>query len=182
VTIFSRDGMLTAAMSGHTSLCANCKTERYGIYCRVYCHRCYPLILRKEQVERWDLNSERTLKTLPSIVRQYPGKFSKIKSEVLKETDYRLWLIKTRERQRKEKVSGLDIEHALQRLARFSGGSKEAVNIVMEANRYFDAEQLQVLLGWLLDIEESRRWRRKDYWCALLLKRPSDAIKDKKKK
>jgi hypothetical protein len=58
-----------------------------------------------------------------------------------------------------------------------------------EANQYFDAKQRQVLLGWILDIEESRRWHSRDYWHALLLKRPDQistendslAIRNKKK-
>src|SRR5258708_2081515 len=52
-------------MSDSPKSCANCHTERYGIYCRGYCYRCYPLITKKERVECWNVNDPSTLRELP---------------------------------------------------------------------------------------------------------------------
>ena len=86
-------------MSEPSKLCANCKTERFGIYCRGYCYRCYPLILQKERVERWDLKDRSTWKRVPSIggyssPRAIEEDFPRIKAERLRELEYRLRLLK----------------------------------------------------------------------------------------
>ena len=107
-------------MTGTPELCANCKTERYGIYRRQYCYRCYPLILQKEHVVRWDLKDRSTLKSFPtsggySSQRGFEEAFPKIKAQRLRELEYRLWLLKVREAQRSEQVDGLDIEHQIRK-------------------------------------------------------------------
>jgi hypothetical protein len=153
--------------------CANCETERYGIYPRGHCYRCYRLIVQKEEVERWDLKDPSTLKRLPSICAHYSQRaleeeFPKIKAERLRELEYRLWLQKTQEAQRNQEVTGLDIEHALRRVAESCGGKEDAVyGIASEVNQLFDLEARRALLGWLFDIEESMRWDPRRYWHAL---------------
>jgi hypothetical protein len=156
-------------MSEPLKLCANCKTERFGIYCRGYCYRCYRLIVQKEQVERWDLKDPSTLKRFPSTGGySIPREFPKIKAKRLRELKYRLWLLKLHERQRGEEVSGLHIEHALRRVAEWCGGNEDLLNgIASEVTQYFGPKQRQTLLGWLIDIEESMRWDPRRYWHAL---------------
>ena len=151
---------------------ANCKTERYGIYRRGYCYRCYRLVVQKEEVERWDLKHPSTLKRVPGIggysQRRFEEEFPKIKADRLKELDYRLWLLKTKEAQRTGKVTGIDIEHALRRLAKCCGGNENVVHgIATMANNCFDQEQRRIMLCWLFDIEESMRWDARRYWHAL---------------
>jgi hypothetical protein len=154
------------------NFCGNCKTERYGIFCRGYCRRCYRLIIQKEQIQRWDLQNPGTLKRLPSIgsysERHLKEEFPKIKAERLRELEYRLWLLKTQEAKRNEEVSGLDIEHSLRRVANWCGGKEDAVyGIASMVTHYFDPEARRALLGWLFDIEESMRWDPRRYWHAL---------------
>ena len=92
------------------NFCGNCKTERYGIFCRGYCRRCYRLIIQQEQIARWDLQNPATLKRFPSIgvysERHLEEEFPKTKAARLKELEYRLWLLKTHEAQRNEEVTG----------------------------------------------------------------------------
>jgi hypothetical protein len=153
--------------------CGNCKTERYGIFCRGYCYRCYPLIVRKEEVERWDLKIPSTLKRLPSICADYSQRaleeeFPKIKAKRLKELEFRLWLFKTQEARRNGEVTGLDIEHGLCRVAKWCGGKEAAVQgIASTVNSHFEPEARRALLGWLFNIEESMRWDPRRYWHAL---------------
>jgi hypothetical protein len=94
----------TLVMSKKSDHCANCNTERYGIYRRGYCEFCYRLIVQKEEVERWDLKDPSTLKRVPGIAsysqRRFEEEFPKIKAARLKELEYRLWLRKTKEAQR----------------------------------------------------------------------------------
>jgi hypothetical protein len=67
--------------------------------------------------------------------------------------------------QRNSEVDGSQIEAALQRLAEWSGGKKNRVlDIAEKVNDKFDQEQRRLLLGWLYDIEESRRWDPDPYW------------------
>jgi hypothetical protein len=76
-------------MSKKSDHCANCNTERYGIYRRGYCEFCYRLIVQKEEVERWDLKDPSTLKRVPGIAsysqRRFEEEFAKIKAARLKE-------------------------------------------------------------------------------------------------
>jgi hypothetical protein len=155
-------------MSKPPKLCANCKTERYGIRRTGYCHRCSPLIAQKEQVERWDLEDPSTLKRLPSIAYQLPREFPKVKAEKLRELEYRLFLLKANEEKRNQPVAGMDIERAFRRLAEYCGGKEDVMyGIASGVTLYLGPKQRQVLLNWLLDIEESRRWNPKDHWHAL---------------
>jgi hypothetical protein len=103
-------------MSEPPKRCANCNTERYGIYCRGYCERCYRLTIQKEQVERWNVKDPSTLKDLPSLARAYSQQhfeheFSKIKAKRLKEFEVRLRLRKIKEAQPTGEVTDRDIEH-----------------------------------------------------------------------
>jgi hypothetical protein len=109
-------------MNEPSKRCANCNTQRDSIYCKGYCKRCYRLIVRKQLVERWDLKDPSTLKGLPSIAETNVIEFSEIKAKTLKELEVRLWLLKTREAQRTAKITRLDIEIALERLADWCGG------------------------------------------------------------
>ena len=162
-------------MSKPARLCANCKTERYRIRRTGYCDRCSPLIAQKRQVERWDLNDPSTLKRLPIIAYQFPRDFPKIKAEKLTELEYRLFRLKVNEEKRNRPTVGMDIERALRRLAEYCGGKEESVsNIATEVTTYFGLEQRKILLGWLLDIEESIRWNPKDHWHVL---HPEEAAK-----
>lgn len=159
-------------MSESAKRCANCKTERFGIYCRGYCYRCYRLTVQKEEVERWKLKEPGTLKRVPGIgsysQRRFEEEFPKIKAERLRELEYRLWLLKTREAQRTGKVTAIQIEEALRRLAQWCGGDGQVVHgIASEVNYHFDQEARRALLGWLFDIEESMRCDSRRYWHAL---------------
>ena len=168
-------------MSEPSKRCVNCNTERYGIHRSGYCRRCYPPVLQKRQVDRWDPKVPSTLKGLPKggfkpvddnpnyvwgygrieLERELP----KFKRNRLKELDARLFLLKTHESQRNENIDGLDIEHALRDLARWSGGKEDVVyGIASEVDHYFGQEAKRALFGWLIDIEESARWRFHRYW------------------
>jgi hypothetical protein len=75
---------------------------------------------------------------------------------VLKELDARLFLLKTRESQRTSKLTGMEIEEALRRLAEWFGGKDSSVyGIASQVNKHFNQEQRRVLFGWSVDIEES---------------------------
>ena len=68
--INSRCDHRVTPMSEPSKRCANCNTERYGIYCKGYCYRCYLLVVQKRQVERWDVKNPSTLKGFP---RSFPS-------------------------------------------------------------------------------------------------------------
>jgi hypothetical protein len=152
-------------MSGPSKRCTNCKTEREGIFRGGYCYRCYRLVVQRRQVERWDEKDPSTLKGLPAIARTYLIEFAEIKAKKLKELEVRLWLLKTKEAQRTAKITGLQIEEALQRLAKWSGGKEDVAHgVASEVNyHHFNQEQRRVVLGWLFDIEESMRWNPRRY-------------------
>jgi hypothetical protein len=100
------------------------------------------------------LKDPSTLKRVPGIAsysqRRFEEEFPKIKAARLKELEYRLWLRKTKEAQRNAKVTGIDIEHAFRRLAKYSCGKEDAVyNIASMVNAYFDQRARRTLLGWL---------------------------------
>jgi hypothetical protein len=157
-------------MSESSKRCANCHTERYEIYRRGYCHRCYPVILKREKVEA-------RLRALPKDepnedesnqvwIRKYSERqrAKSIRNE-LKELEFRLSLLEGREEQRTSRVDGHDIELVLRDLARWCGAKEVSLHHVASAVHYygFNQEQRRVLLGWLLDIEEGMRWNRRRY-------------------
>jgi hypothetical protein len=150
--------------------CANCNTERYGIYRSGHCERCYRLITEKGRVERWNVKDPSSWKGFPrsflSFSQRYlEDEFPKIKAKRLKEFEVRLRLLKTKEAQRTGEVSGLDIERALGRLAKWSGGKEDVMHGIASIVTYhFGPEPRRVLLGWLFDIEESMRWDPRRYW------------------
>ena len=117
-------------MSDRPEVCANCRTERYDVCRRGYCHRCYALVLQKEQVERWDISDPSTLKRFPSFAYQCPSEFLRIKADKIRELELRLEILQSNEERRSGKVSGLDIEHALKRTAKYSGGKEDAIGSI----------------------------------------------------
>jgi len=97
------------------------------------------------------------------------------------------------EAQRSEKVSGLQIEHALRNVAKWCGAKKRTVprrrvtkrrggkedllyGIANDVTEYFGPEARRVLLGWLLDIEESMPWDPRRYWHALHPERVQEMV------
>jgi hypothetical protein len=153
--------------AGTGKRCVNCNTDRYSTYRKGYCARCYRLIEQRRQAERWDSGLP---SKLPSSIRGYSRRLldrelPKFKRNRLKELDLRLVLLRDRELQRNSEVDGSQIEAALQRLAEWCRGEKNRfLDIAEKVNAKFDQEQRRLLLGWLYDIEESRRWDPGPYW------------------
>jgi hypothetical protein len=162
--------MKEAHENGPPKRCVNCNTERYGVYRKGYCKRCYPLVLKKEQAKQWDAKDPSILDGLwkggrmswkdgrkladgddPDLIRGH-GKRS-LERELpicrrnrLKQIDLRLVLLKDRELQRNSEVDGSQIEAALQRLAEWSGGKKNRLlDIAEKVNDKFDQEQRRLL-------------------------------------
>jgi hypothetical protein len=153
-------------MSKPFERCANCHTERYGINRKGYCDRCNPLILKKKKVATIlkKLPKDEPSEDEPDVVwvsKYSERQRSKSIRNQLKEIDFRLSLLETREEQRTSQIPGLRIEHTLRDLARWCGGKEDVVcGIASIVNSHFNQEQRRLLLGWIFNIEESMRWDR----------------------
>jgi hypothetical protein len=145
--------------------CRNCGTQELNHKARGYCRRCYPLVLRREKVEAWDLDDPDTLVHYPSE-REFRSRqwFNRIKTGYLRQLDDRLRRIQVREARRSESVEGLDLEFLLTDIAALCGiRGKSLYHGVSGSFDTFTPDQRQLLYQLLIRIEESLPWRGIDW-------------------
>jgi len=142
--------------------CVNCGTRRYPIKARGYCSRCYPIVLRQEQVNRWDPSHPGTLHHYPKSLssQHWQSEFQRIKAHTIKELRKRLLHFRLIEDQLAGPTGGYDIEIRLRTLARRAGARNRHVlsGIAGALDSKFTPEQRKLLFKWLNEIFENVKW------------------------
>jgi hypothetical protein len=140
-------------MRPSASLCVNCGTDRYEIRARGYCVRCYPLVLKKDVVLKWNLKDPSSLKHYPFAYK--PEKYLRIiKKGFITQLEQRLRFLRIRENQRIKGADGITIEFMLHDLACRAGARGYISGFATYIDHMFPPKQKLVLFHLLNDIEE----------------------------
>lgn len=128
-----------------------------------YCRRCYQLITKKSQIQKWNLDDPKSLKGyIMNMSFWKPDIMKAVQVERLKKIESHLADLKFREERLSEDIDGEDIERGLTSLAKqckcrrhesiFAG-----YRAVIDDN--FDLPQKKILFGIINAIEEALPWR-----------------------
>jgi hypothetical protein len=125
--------------------CANCGTTRHTLRARHLCGRCLYAQRKLEQADE-------------EVSHGFPEGYKQ-------ECRNRLTYLKIAEQKRSGPISGLDIEHELNWLARRAGGRnrKPFNGVAEEIDFYFKPKQRTVLYCLLSDIKENIPWAGVDW-------------------
>src|SRR5438105_3358680 len=106
--------------------CKNCGTLRRPIKARGYCTRCYPVVLRLDAIEQWDLRRPESLKYYPeSSAFRTERYFAALQKGFTSQLSTHLLGLRMRESHRTNGVDGMAIEMQLRRLARRVGAGRD---------------------------------------------------------
>ncbi len=141
-----------------TDKCVNCGTTRFPLPARNLCSRCYPLVLKKESAQEWDMSQPDTLAKcdIPTVD---PVRFSELKGAYLEIIEDRLDIFRFRETfiNGGADVDGITIERQLLRIAE-KAGAKDAVTLTHgwkgRIDDSMDANARSCLYGMLCMVEE----------------------------
>lgn len=144
-----------------SSSCASCGTTRYPIKARGMCGRCDNAHRHLDQIDKWDISDEKSLKGYPpGAIYRNSKKLALLQLRHRKEWQRRLSLLKLREERLKGSISGKDIEDQLRRIARLAGAKKRLFDgVAGPVGMGFGPEQRSRLYELLNRIEESAPWR-----------------------
>jgi|HubBroStandDraft_1064217.scaffolds.fasta_scaffold02450_2 hypothetical protein len=147
--------------SSDSSACASCGTTRYPLKARGMCGRCYNAQRHLDQIERWNLSDEQSLKGYPpGAMYRNPKKLALLQFGHRKEWQRRLSLLRLREKRLRGPIGGKDLEDQLGRIARLAGAKKNLFDgVAGPVGQCFGPEQRSRLYELLNRIEESVPWR-----------------------
>lgn len=138
--------------------CSNCGSEERKHVAFGLCTLCYRLTKKKRFAERWQLENQSTLKGYPFLHGPgiNPGSFERFKRNVIRHYQERLDYLKQRGAKLKGNVDGLDIEYALDHLARLAGSKNRNLfhGLCGWFEMIFDPEQRRALLRIVDKIEK----------------------------
>lgn len=157
----------TCNWSRQHATCRNCRTERHAHRGRGYCTRCYPLIRKIEQAQRWNLADPTTLENCFWAGFIYDEEsFERVRQNYIQQITERLEFLRMREIKLSNPVDGLDIEYGLRFLLTRAGVRDSNIlhGIASTFNEEFDSNQKAILFRCLNTIQESILWRGIDYY------------------
>jgi hypothetical protein len=153
---------LEEAWSRRYDQCTNCKVDKYPHKSRGYCVRCYPIAQRVKVLEAWTLGQ-----TLPRELERHnieDNEFlSKLRLAWMREYRRRLAQLRRFE-QDSSNVSGLDIEHLANDVARHMRprvrrNRSPHYGIASWVNSQFGIAERRALRKLLVDMLRGLRWR-----------------------
>ncbi len=138
--------------------CQQCGTQRYKHVARGHCTRCYRLVRKLEQEQRWKPSD-------PGPKRRYGfsdlEEFKAKKLDLEREIKERLEFLKLKEEQLKGPIYGIDIEWQLRRVAELCRVRDKRLfhGMANEIQHRFGEEQRKMLYELLNAIEEGIWWK-----------------------
>jgi hypothetical protein len=142
--------------------CVNCKTTRRNHKARGFCTECYPLILRLEKTQNWNIQEPETLKNYPKnycSVSEF--EFNKIKANIILQIKKRLRFFASRERMLNSTMMGISLEYKFGNIAKLC--RVKDINMFHGTAGYFDStfdsSQMNEIFKLLIEIEESVKWK-----------------------
>lgn len=144
--------------------CKNCNTTRYPQIAKGFCKRCYPLFLKLQRLQKWDLSNPKSLKDIPPSLRPFiktQGHLDGFKLDAKKQIESRLNYLRMREEKLKSVIKGIDVEHELQKIARriVPSGDKLYHGIASLIDHDFSVKQKKVIYILLNEIDEALPWK-----------------------
>lgn len=145
--------------------CKNCGTTEYPHIARGFCKRCYPLKLKLEHIERWDLSKPESLKGFPHSLRPHiinQNHLDGFRIDAKEQIQSRLDYLKGREGRLKGIITGIDVEYKLERIAelalrrRYKFGFFHGIAGYVDLN--FNGKQRKIIYNLLNKIEEALPW------------------------
>ena len=143
--------------------CVNCSSPDRSIKARGYCARCYRIVLRLENTQRWDASRRETLRHYPKLSNYPPHHwtydFPRIKKHTIRELKKRLLHFKSVEEKLLGRINGFDIEQKLRYLAIRAGAGRNSLSRCAGAlDSHFTWEQRKLLFKLLTEVSESIKW------------------------
>ena len=143
--------------------CINCTTTRRAHRAHGYCIRCSPLIRQLEIIKKWDLSDPKSLKGYFRLTSTWrPDTLESVRASRIAKLQEHLDYLKTREEQLTEKIEGLDLEYAFNRVAQLC--DRRNAHLFQGASSFFDQnfsqKQKRILFRLLNDIEETLPYTR----------------------
>ena len=144
--------------------CKNCGTIRYPHIAKGLCKRCYPLQIKLQRLEGWDISEPKSLKGFPHSVRPFirtQEYLDGFKIDAKKQIKYRLNCLRMREEKLKSIIKGTDVEHMLNKIARMigPGGDKLHHGVADLIDQNFNRKQKKLIYILLNKIEETVPWK-----------------------
>jgi hypothetical protein len=144
--------------------CQQCGTKRFKHKAKGLCTRCYRLLRKLEQVDRWDLSDPKSLKGYPrESCFHDPETLARVRAFEAREIRERLDYLKYAETILERPINGLDLEGMLNNIARQCGVKKQQLffGTASSINFHFNPEQRRILYRYLNEIQENIPWKRK---------------------
>jgi len=142
--------------------CKNCLTKRFPHKAKGYCSRCYPLVEKLDEIERWNLGKLETLKNYPKdLIFHNLDIFEKIQKGSLKQYKERLDLLKYNEENcSKSMIDGIELEHKIRHIADLIGvnGNKLFFGSANLFDHNFNKKQKKILYQLFNTITENVKW------------------------
>jgi hypothetical protein len=142
--------------------CRNCGTTKRPHMARGFCKKCYPLQLKLEQTQRWDLSKPESLKDFPHTYRRFiitQKHLDGFKIDVKKQVQSDLNDLRMREDKLRGVITGIDIEYELEKIAhmalrvRYKFGFYHGIANLIDQN--FNAKQKELIYSLLNKIDEA---------------------------
>jgi len=148
--------------SKKSSNCINCKSTRRLHKARGLCIKCYPIQLKIEQIQKWDLQNSSTLKSyLKDLMSLKNNEFKIVKSRIIMQYQRRLDSIAHREEMLKIEIQGINLEYQFRRIVKLC--KVKNVNMFHGTAEYFDltfdVAQRKEIFKLMNEIEESVKWK-----------------------
>jgi hypothetical protein len=141
--------------------CRNCGTNEHPHMARGFCKRCYPLRLKLEQLQKWDLSKPESLKGFPHTHRRFmttQKRLDGFKIDIKKQIQSDLNYLRMREDKLRGVITGIDVEYKLEKIAdmalggRYNSGFYHGIADLIDQN--FNAKQKKLVYRLLNRIDE----------------------------
>jgi hypothetical protein len=155
---------VTRIWSPNYKKCANCGTTRHPHKAKGFCKNCYPLQLTFQNSRGWDLSKPESLKGFPHAALPFintPQRLEAFKLEFQNRIARRLYDLRLREEKLKAIITGIDIEHQLETIARkIVPRSRKIYHGVADLiDQNFNNKQKKIIYILLNKIHETLPWR-----------------------
>lgn len=143
--------------------CQNCGTTRFHHKAKGFCKRCYNLILKLDQVKRWESTNIRSLRGYPASWPYDPDLIRRTKNMFISQITKRLAYLKMKENLITDRipVKGINIEYLLQSIATIVNYNNKNIyhGIATGVDHEFDPKQKKILYRLLNNMLENIPWR-----------------------
>ena len=146
--------------------CDNCGTNRHPHIDKGFCKMCYPLRIKLQQSQSWDMSEPKSLKGFPHFLRPFirtQEYLDGFKNNAKEQIQYRLDCLKRREERLRGIITGIDVEYKLERVTelalrrRYKFGFFHGYATLIDDN--FSGKQRKLIYSLLNKIEEALPWK-----------------------